>query len=389
MLFNAKLIHDTMRDSDVASRLTRAICTGGKTMAKPGGAGGTGGLKWVGTSGDDVAEPATNSELARTVYDGRGGSDTLDLSALSTGISLSISLATKGSGGSRLWPQESFSGSWWTYSDQHLNGAVRIDNSIKSIESIIGTSQNDFLDLRGGSGARFVDGGAGDDAIQVYGSSGTSMAVGGTGSDQLFGNLSSEVLVGGTWDGASATGDGTTDEFVMWAGTILDFECGTDSLYIDATGNNMTSTVAATLWVNATTSYGAAAQLHITADRVITLVGVTAEEMNSLEKGFLLVSDGELTSLAGDDLILDNQGVDADRLIFPAGSGDDLVIGFDISVDTLVFSSGVETWTQINYHGDTALVLTYDSGQSSVTLVGLTMADTASLAVEVVPAAGV
>ena len=58
------------------------------------------------------------------------------------------------------------------------------------------------------------------------------------------------------------------------------------------------------------------------------------------------------------------------------------MVGFQGSLDTLVFPDDTSvTWSQTDHHGEPALVATYDSGQSSLTLIGLTMADVAHVPV--------
>jgi hypothetical protein len=338
-------------------------------------------LKWTGTKGDDTALVASVDALGRTTYDGAAGYDTLDLSALTSGVSIDVVLGKPGF--SRVWPDSPFTGSWWDYSLIELSGGV--EGTIKNFEKIVGTEYNDFLSLRGGAVARVVDGGAGDDAIYIAASSGTSTAIGGLGSDQLFGNRIGDVLVGGTYINGSAPGDDTRDEFEVFAGTILDFELGVDTLYIDAA--NLPGDTTTATWVDVTTTtYGAGAQLTIASDRVITLIGVSAEDLNALDNGYVMdAQGGDLTSLSGDDFIFDSASTGTiDRFIFPSGSGDDELVGFDVQIDTLVFANA-PTFTEVDYHGEAALLATYDSGGSSVLLIGLGASDQSSLQIEVLP----
>ena len=77
----------------------------GKPVSKP---------MWLGTSGDDVKAVTSLTELKNTVYDAGAGYDTLDLSALTTGLSLQISATTQGNKlvpHSSLWADSSFHGS--------------------------------------------------------------------------------------------------------------------------------------------------------------------------------------------------------------------------------------------------------------------------------------
>ena len=298
-------------------------------MAKPGASPS---LKWTGTKGNDTVFVASNGALANTVYDGAAGTDTLNLSLLPTGVSVDLSLINPGN--SRVWANSAFHGSWWSYTSEGPGGSV-VDGTIKNFERIVGTSHNDYLALRGGTVARVVDGGAGDDALYVTGSSGTNTSIGGLGSDQLFGGRNGDLLIGGTYIGGVASGDQTRDEFEASAGTILDFELGIDTLYIDAAVSGVFTTNA--IWVDAPTTYGNAAQLTIAPDRVITVVGVAAADLNATPHGYVFLANGRtLVSGAGDDLFFDTtSSTTVDHFIFPSGSGNDQLVGFDINVDTL------------------------------------------------------
>ncbi|MFL6852662.1 MAG: hypothetical protein ACJ8EM_04070, partial [Sphingomicrobium sp.] len=212
-------------------------------MPKPGGSPST---KWTGTKSNDLAQVASVDALKQTTYDGAAGYDTFDLSALTSGVTLSVNLNSPGT--SRVWAESPFHGSWWTYIFGPFPGAVA-ENTIKNFEKIIGTDHNDYITFNGGTVARVVDGGGGDDAIQMGSSTGTSTMIGGLGSDQLFGSRNTNVLVGGTLIGSSTTEDDTPDTFTMSSGTILDFRVGVDTLYIDGGPTNAN-------WVDVDTNYG-------------------------------------------------------------------------------------------------------------------------------------
>jgi hypothetical protein len=192
------------------------------------------------------------------------------------------------------------------------------------------------------------------------------------------------LLIGGTYVDGVATGDDTRDEFEAYAGTILDFEVGVDSLYIDASSPSGWTTSAT--WTNVSTSYGDGAQLILAADRTITLVGVTADQMNAIPNGYVFLANGKtVTSGAGDDFIFDTvSATTVDRYVFPSGSGDDELDGFDLAFDTLVFANA-PVFTQMDYHGEAALLATYDGGASSVLLIGLSSTDQANLHIELLP----
>jgi Ca2+-binding RTX toxin-like protein len=334
-------------------------------MGKPASGGN---LKWAGTRGNDTATVASLDEFSRTSYDAGAGYDTLNLSHLSSGVSVDIVIGT-GTDHSHIWPY-ALTGSWWDYSDRQLAGHTRFDDTLKNFEKIVGTNFNDYLELRGGSVARVVDGGGGDDAIYVAGSSGTNTAIGGAGSDQLFGSHSADILVGGDYSNNVVARDDVRDEFEAYAGTILDFTAGVDALYIDAASLPGGTTTAA--WQDVMTSYGAAARLTMAPDRVITVVGVTAETMNALPKGFVLPANGgDLSSGSGDDFIWDNSTITVDRFKFAPGSGHDELMGYDVGVDKLLLPD-VPTYSAADYHGQASLLVTFDGGHSSVLLIGIT-----------------
>ena len=329
-------------------------------------------LKWTGTSGDDIKVVASLTELKNTSYNAGAGYDTLDLSALTTGISLQISATTQGNRlvpHSVLWADSPFHGSWWSWDASSQIGA-KVTESILNFENVIGTSGNDHMS----SGFPVtvnctLDGGAGDDAL-----SGGRTEIGGLGSDQLMGGISNDLFIGGTFDGAHATPDGTTDEFFLTGGVVLDFEVGIDRLYIETSNYTLSS------WVDVTTPYGPAAQIHLMQandDRIITLVGVSASTMNALPIGFDTVSGAQNTSGPGDDFFYDKYAT-ASTYTFGTGSGHDTIVGFDVNLDKLVLPDAYVA-ANTTYHGDAALLLTFDGGQSSVLLDGLTTADLPSL----------
>jgi hypothetical protein len=320
---------------------------------------------WVGTSGDDVKVVASISELKNTVYDAGAGYDTLDLSSLTTGLSLQIhngSQPHRQATASNLWADSPFHGSGWSW-DPFLQVGTKIVDNILNFEKVVGTSGNDYISsLLAGT---YIDGGPGDDDLN-----GGTTRVGGLGSDQFFGGRSDDIVVGGTFDGVHATPDGTMDEFTLSGGIILDFEVGIDRLYLETSSYTLSS------WADVATPYGPGAQIHLTQpndDRTVTLVGVSASTMNALPIGFDAVSGAQNTSGPGNDFFYDRYTT-ASTYNFGSHSGQDIIVGFDINLDTLVLPD-TPTATDTTYHGDPALLLTFDGGQSSVLLDGLTTAD--------------
>ncbi len=60
------------------------------------------------------------------------------------------------------------------------------------------------------------------------------------------------------------------------------------------------------------------------------------------------------------------------------------MVGFDLQSDTLVFND-TPTFTEVDHHGQAALLATHDGGASTVLLIGLSLAQQASLQIEVLP----
>lgn len=345
-------------------------------MAKPGGS--SGGTSFRGTNGNDTFHVASLNELKTSTYDGLGGVDTLDLSALTAGITISLTAEqTYKNSKSALWPDHAFTG---FFLDDNLTSVPgQLTGTISNIERVIGTSGGDHIAL-GNTG--FGDGGPGNDYLAG------GFIVGGLGADYLDGSGpsygapagSTEVLVGGTYENGVATGDQTTDWFEINGGpaVILDFEVGIDKLVLpNSTGDP--TTIASAVW-QATTYNGAPSSVLSVNGQVITLAGITPDAANTIKvgQGFYNRSVSTVTSGPGDDIIWPSTG--SSQLIFGPGSGNDIVTHFTIADDHLVFTSGAPaSWTDVFVNGEQAIQGFYDNGASSVTILGLTTADASHL----------
>lgn len=333
-------------------------------MAKPGGSSGGGNFK--GTSGNDTFHVASLAELKSSTYDGGAGIDTLDLSALTSGISIGLtSEMSFKTGKSVLWPDHPFSGFYTDYS--LVNDSDKISGSINNIERVIGSSGNDQIGLANNG---YADGGPGND----YVSAGT--VIGGLGADYVNGTGPSELLVGGTYINGVATGDHTTDWFEIdgSSGVILDFEVGIDRLILGAGPSLQGAT-----WQS--TTYNGVASSMLTANgQTVTLVGITPDVANTVKVGFFLGGGATtLTSGPGDDIMWPSSGGPS-QLVFGSGSGNDIVTHFNIADDHLIFQTSAPTsWVDVTVNGEQAIQGFYDNGASSVTILGLTSADASHL----------
>jgi hypothetical protein len=339
-------------------------------MGKPGGS--SGGSNFKGTNGNDTFHVASLNELKTSTYDGGGGYDTLDLSALSTGITIGLAAEqTYKSSKSTLWPDHPFSG---FYTDSLLSSAGEIAGSIHNIEKVIGTSGNDQIAV-GNLG--YADGGPGNDYVvggTVVGGLGADY-VNGTGPGYLDPAGTMETLVGGTYVNGVATGDHTTDWFEVdgSSAVILDFEVGTDKLILP-NFNGDPSAIASATW-QPTTYNGVASSVLSVNGQTIILAGVTPDSANSIEIGqFFSNSVSTMTSGPGDDIMWPSSGTS--QLVFGPGSGNDIVTHFNTTDDHLIFTGGAPaTWTNVSVNGEQAIQGYYDNGASSVTILGLTTDD--------------
>jgi hypothetical protein len=340
-------------------------------MGKPASGGGSGGGTVKGSNANDVFHVASTAALRSTIYDGGGGSDTLDLSALTTGVTIQLPSAYPSSK-SILYPDREFSGFFTDFS--LATSAGKITGTIKNVENLIGGSGNDHLTVQQGG---FADGGAGNDLVAGR------TVIGGMGSDYLnsLSDGATDILVGGTYAGGVATPDGQHDTFeVDGSGVILDFEIGTDSLVLPEPAGGLAALQAAS-WTDVTYNGQASAQLQLNGN-TITLAGITAAVASTIKIGLFMGGGANaITSGPGDDIIWPGSG--ASQLTFGSGSGNDVVTHFNIADDTLIFPDGAPaTWTQVSVNGETALQGVYDNGASSVTILGLGEADASHLIVE-------
>ena len=205
-----------------------------------------------GQGGDDrfvISNGAGNDTV-----DGGADTDTLDLSYLSSGVTVSLTTGTFSvtGGGS---------------------------STVSNVENVIGSGVNDFL-VAGASGGGFLSGGAGND--QVYGGMGDDILNGDSGNDILgAGPGGNNTLIGGTGNDTMYAGDGD-DLFVFANGSgtdaIIGFTAGA------AAGDKLDVADFGFLDVNAvkaaSTQVGANTVIQLDVDDSLTLIGVNVGDLN-------------------------------------------------------------------------------------------------------------
>lgn len=213
-------------------------------MAKPAGKGGGGGSGGggrggnkdtnliSGTSGDDVLV-GTGSTIFTHTFDGGDGVDTLDLSALTSGVRIALQTDRWNESIAQSAELNSEPGQYWA--DYSLGDPIL--GTIRNIENVTGGSGDDLLD--GNNGDNVLNGGAGHDWI--WAKSGNDTLIGGAGMDVLRGNGGDDLLTG---DG---TGTSERDLFVFEDGgghdTVTDFDPNTDVLVFAIDAEDWTSEI--------------------------------------------------------------------------------------------------------------------------------------------------
>ena len=332
---------------------------------KPGG-----GFSVIGTDGDDLLSLPNGATLLNTTVDGRRGNDTLDLSSYASSgvyVRLESGFAKAKSGVA----EKPFTGIFGNYT---LSDTAVVAGSLKNIENLIGTSGNDVLFVQSSSNtAKRVDGGAGNDVVQAHG--GNATLIGGLGSDWLVSYWEGNILIGGVDDGDLTTSDGARDVYYLGsAPTILDYEVEFDHLLVElSSGQSALSVYApgAIEW----RSEGTGAALYINGVREVFLANVDPGTAQSIEFG-LVVSpiDNVVSGGPGDDMLYAGGHTTVTTVIVGPDNGNDVVMNFTLSLDTLQFAPGLSPmWSNTIVNGASALVATFEGG--SLTFQGLTMND--------------
>ncbi|GEP12551.1 calcium-binding protein [Methylobacterium gnaphalii] len=236
----------------------------------------------MGQDGDDVLVAALDGEADR--FDGGEGTDTLDLSGTTSGVTVDLIAGT--------------SEATETGRDQ-----------LVSIEDVRGGSGGDTLSgnaasnaISGGAGVDRISGGAGDDVL--HGHEGGDTILDGAGSDIVLGGDGDDVL--------TASSDGESDQFDGGAGKdTLDLSGATSGVMVDLTA-------------------GTASGQDIGADTVTSVEVVLGSSGNDTLLGSSAADtllggagDDRLAGSGGDDRLDGGSGADA----LSDGAGSDLVLG--------------------------------------------------------------
>ena len=329
----------------------------------------------TGDDGPNFLSIPSGATILNTTVDGRRGNDTLDLSGYaSPGVFVQIQYGLAKS--KSIVSDQPFTGVFGNYS---LTGAATVEGSLRNVENVIGTSGNDYLFVHTLGGVpKVVNGGPGNDVVHSLG--GNATLIGGAGSDWLVSYWDNNVISGD--DGNLLTPDGVRDTFYLGsAPTILDYEIGIDHLLIElGSGQSAASVYAggAIVWANE----GAGSTLYVNGVREVTLATVDAATAQSILFGVVVSPINNIVQGGpGNDMLYAGGHTTVTRVLMGSGSGHDIVINFDLALDTLVLQDGVTPlWSNTVINGAQALVGSFQGG--SLTFQGLSTADVASIMIE-------
>lgn len=333
----------------------------------------------TGTNGDDILHIPSGYDIMQVAVNGGRGSDTLDLSTYQPGVTPGVTIDVLASGArspGSIVNDQPFSG---------IPGSVAgpanyVSGTIQSVENLIGTTGNDNLSMNLSGITTRIDGGAGNDFIQVSGASSATL-IGGSGSDWLNSTVAGSTLIGGSVDSSGIIHeDGSVDTFQVGLPhvTIADFQVGTDRLLF-GTNHSMDAAFAAATWVD--DGHGDATLMVNGAARV-TLTGISVSAAQTIAYGFSYGSSGNgvFQGQSTNDVLLCSNNY-AETVVTGAGTGNDLVTHFNTAQDFLQFTSDTQvTWSNTFVNGQESLLGTFAGG--SVTLVGLTTSDVGAIHVQ-------
>lgn len=304
------------------------------------------------------------------VYDGAGGSDTVDYSAATSSLTVNLNTVTAQNTGSST-------GSDTITNVENVVGAAGFANNLTggstTANRLVGGLIADFL-IGSGLGDTLIGGGGNDvifgDYVNTFntgpatadgadvieGGAGNDQLVGGMGNDILRGGSGDDTLVGGIGNGTSAglstvyTNDGGQDTFDGGDGSDIAY-----AYYTDQTG-------------------GIAFDLaNVAGNSAITMGGVAAGAFISIERVIFRGGSGDDTVKGSGalDTLVGNAGNDT----LDGWFGNDTLSG-GLGTDTLIGGEGLDTATYVNatagVNVDLRIAGAQDTGGEGVdTLIGI------------------
>ncbi|MBO9622630.1 MAG: M10 family metallopeptidase C-terminal domain-containing protein [Sphingomonas sp.] len=293
---------------------------------------GSGADNVTGDAGDNVFFEGGGADI----YNGAGGSDTLDYSAATSAVTVNLGLTAAQNTGSST-------GSDTITNVENVVGATAFANTLRGSAALanrlVGGAVADYLE--GNSGDDTLVGGDGNDILNgdlysslasgadtLEGGAGSDVLIGGAGNDVLRGGDGDDTLIGGIAAGTTAsvsqvfTNDGGQDTFDGGEGSDIAY-----AYYTDQTGG-IAFDLANVAGNSAITMGGVAAGAFISIERVIFRGGSGADTVRG---------SGALDTLVG------NAGDD----VLDGWFGNDTLSG-GLGNDTLIGGEGLDTATYVN-----------------------------------------
>jgi len=407
-------------DDTLAGNAAANIISGGAGNDLISGGGGADTL--LGGDGDDTLVGGAGAD----VLSGGTGTDTLDYSG--TGSAVAVNLATgSGAGGDVITGFENVVGSGFADTVSG-DGGANVLYGEDGNDILVGAGGGDALSggagadtLSGGNGADTLVGGAGADALSggagtdvvdysqsgsavtvdlstglgsggdaagdtlagvenVVGTGGGDALTGDSGANALYGADGADTLVGGGGADTLSGGNGD-DTLVGGAGAdALSGGAGTDTLDYSQSGSAVT--------VDLSTGGGSGGDAAgDTVSGIENLIGSSGGDVLTGDGGanVLYGADGAdtlvggggadtLSGGAGNDLL--SGGAGADRFVFSAGDGDDTILDFDYTTETIDLGGGLgfvdnaDLADNLASDGVGGSVITFDTGEV-IRLVGV------------------
>jgi Ca2+-binding RTX toxin-like protein len=294
----------------------------------------------TGSGADNVTGDANDNIFfegrGNDVYNGAGGSDTVDYSAATSTVTVNLTTLTGQNTGT-------YGGTDTITNMENVVGAAAFANTLLGSATVanrlVGGSAADYLE--GNSGNDTLIGGAGNDILNgdlynstatgadvLEGGAGSDILIGGAGNDTLRGGDGDDTLIGGIANGTTTsvttvfTNDGGRDTFDGGDGTDLAYAYYTDQ----------TAAIAFDL-------------ANLAGNSAITIGGVAAGSFTSVERVIFRGGSGGDTVTGGGtlDTLVGNAGDD----VLDGWLGNDVLSG-GLGADRLIGGEGLDTATYIN-----------------------------------------